>query len=200
MFATQNDSNKKRRHTKEDILAALVLLIAKSPNRHITTKALAGDLGLSEAALYRHFPSKAKMFSDLIDRIEASVLSFINQQASQETSSLSQLENILSLLIQYPQLQPGLVFLLCGESIVQEDKRLQERINLFYKKLITQFKQYLRMAVAENELSPSFDVENRADMLLSLLLGSWLRFAKGESSWNNKKVQKQFQLVLQSPA
>lgn len=188
--------SKRRRHTKEDILAALVLLIAKSSDRHITTKALAQELGLSEAALYRHFPSKAKMYSELIDRIEASVLSFINQQTSQEITPLSQLNNTISLLAQYPQLQPGLVFLLCGESIVQEDKRLQERINLFYKKLITQFKQYFRMAVAEGELPESFDYGQRADMMLSLLLGSWLRFAKKESPWNEQTVFHQFQLLM----
>lgn len=196
-MSVQNNTNtsKKKRYSKEDILAGLVSLISRSSERHITTKALAEELGLSEAALYRHFPSKAKMFSDLIDRIESSVLSFINQQASQGISALDQLENTISLLTQYPQLQPGLVFVLCGDSIVEEDRRLQERINLFYRKLLTHFKQCFRLAVVNEDLPPSFDIDERADMLLSLLLGAWLRFAKGESSWDGTKIKRQVQLL-----
>ena len=94
------------------------------------------------------------------------------------------------------QEEPGLVFLFCGETLSGEDPRLQESVNLMYAQLQTIFKQCLRLAVAQEEVPDSYDVNTRANMLVSLLLGHWIRYAKGDASGAVIEPLKQAYLVL----
>ncbi|MCD8338790.1 MAG: nucleoid occlusion factor SlmA [Burkholderiales bacterium] len=166
---------------KNDILHALAELLQDSKRKHITTKSLAAHLGLSEAALYRHFASKTQMFDALIAYVEGAVLTAVNNTAKEEESGLNQAKIIALNLLDLCNTSPGMVLLMCGDSLTNEDSRLQERINGIFAKLLSSLKQSLRLAVAQNELASDYDANHHADLLMSLIMGQWFMFSKGWS-------------------
>lgn len=194
--STETKNRKKSSDRKLEILRTLVRIMTESENKHITTKSLAAAIGVSEAALYRHFPSKTKMYEEIIGFAENYVITAVNSISSSEYSGLEQAKKLFLALIDIKTKEPGLVFLFCGDSLTSEDPRLQGELNRFYGQLQAVFKQSLRLAVAQEEVPEGYDVLTRANMLVALILGHWLRFAKGDASGGAVDPEKQVYLVL----
>ena len=152
----------------------------ESPNAdRVTTAALAARIQVSEAALYRHFASKAQMFEGLIDFIEQTLFGLVNQITAQEEDALLQLQAILTMLLSFAERNPGMTRVLIGDALVNENARLQARVNQLTDRLEISLKQCFRTAVAQGRLPEQTDSGGRANLVLSYILGRWLRFAKG---------------------
>jgi TetR/AcrR family transcriptional regulator len=162
---------------KLQILQALAGMLEHPKGEKITTAALAARLSVSEAALYRHFASKAQMFEGLIEFIETSVFGLINQIAEREERGVEQAHAILQMLLSFAANNPGMTRVLIGDALVGEDERLQLRMNLFYDKVELACKQALRLAVTQGH-GLEVDVAARASLLVSYVTGRWHRFAK----------------------
>ena len=138
---------------KDQILQALARMLESAPGERITTAALAREVGVSEAALYRHFPSKARMFEGLIKFIEDTLFARISRIVNEEDSAEIRCQNILLLLLTFCDKNPGMTRLLTGDALAGETERLRERIAQFFNRLEAQLKQVLREAqIRENLL------------------------------------------------
>lgn len=129
---------------KQQILECLALMLQSSPGERITTAKLAAEVGVSEAALYRHFPSKARMFEGLIEFIEESIFSRVNLILSDHKEALVRCHHILHVLLVFAERNPGMCRILSGDALMGENERLRARVNQFFEKLESQFKQVLR--------------------------------------------------------
>lgn len=163
---------------KLQILQTLAEMLQNPKGEKITTAALAARLDVSEAALYRHFASKAQMFEGLIEFIESSLFSVINTIQAEQQSGIKQVELVMALLLGFAQKNRGLTRVLIGDSLVNEDDRLQTRINQLVDRCEAAFKQALRIAVTGNELLASEDIGGAANMLMCYVIGRWSQFAK----------------------
>ena len=168
----------KRGDRKLQILHALAEMLEAPAAEKITTAALAARLDVSEAALYRHFASKAQMFEGLIEFIEETLFGLINKITSEETNGLKQLEAITAMLLSFAQKNRGMTRVLIGDALVHENERLQLRINQLHDRLEATFKQALRFAVSQNELPALPDPAARANLIMSFVTGRWHQFAK----------------------
>lgn len=162
---------------KLQILQALAAMLENPKGEKITTAALAAKIEVSEAALYRHFASKAQMFEGLIEFIESSVFGLINQISQQQEDGLSQAHAIALMLLNFAETNPGMTRVLIGDVLVNEDERLQLRMNQFVERMELAFKQALRLAVVQGHIDES-EVASRASLLSSFIVGRWHRFAK----------------------
>ena len=162
---------------KLQILQALAAMLEQPKGEKITTAALAKRLDVSEAALYRHFASKAQMFEGLIEFIESSVFGLINQIAEREEGGMDQAHATLQMLLSFAANNPGMTRVLIGDALVNEDERLTLRMNQFYDKVELAFKQSLRVAVTQGH-GQEADVGARAGLLVSYVTGRWHRYAK----------------------
>ncbi len=162
---------------KLQILQALASMLEQPKGEKITTAALAARLSVSEAALYRHFASKAQMYEGLIEFIESSVFGLINQIAEREEGGVNQAHAMLQMLLSFASNNPGMTRVLIGDALVGEDERLQLRMNQFYDKVEMAFKGALRVAVTQGH-GEEADVAARASLLVSYVTGRWHRFAK----------------------
>lgn len=160
------------------ILQTLAEMLETPKGEKITTAALAARLDCSEAALYRHFASKAQMFEGLIEFIEASLFGVINQIGTEEARGLAQVEQILALLLRFAQKNRGMTRVLVGDALVNENERLQARINALHDKVEAAFKQALRIAATQGEVGASADVAALANLLLCFAVGRWEQYAK----------------------
>ena len=182
----------KKPSRRQQILEALADELETHPGERITTAGLARAVGVSEAALYRHFPSKAKMFEGLIEFIEESVFSLINRILKEEPSSLKRCENILSLLLGFSERNPGLTRILCGDILTGETERLRIRVSQFYERVETQLKQVLREGEMNKELSLTIPVQVQANLLLAIVEGRIIQFVRSGfkrspvESWNSQ--------------
>ena len=129
---------------KEQILQCLALMLQDCPGQRITTAKLAAEVGVSEAALYRHFPSKARMFEGLIDFIEESVFTRINLILTDHKETLVRCHHILHVLLVFSERNPGMCRILSGDALMGENERLRTRVHQLFEKLESQFKQVLR--------------------------------------------------------
>jgi TetR/AcrR family transcriptional regulator len=166
---------------KDQILQVLAGMLENPRPEKITTAALAAKLDVSEAALYRHFASKAQMFEGLIEFIEKTLFSLINKLTVEEKSGLSglgQVEGIVSLLLGFAKKNPGMTRVLIGDALVNENDRLQMRINQLHDRLEATLKQALRFAVSEKEISAELDISAQANLLMCYVTGRWQQFAK----------------------
>ncbi len=163
---------------KLQILQTVAEMLEQPKGEKITTAALAARLDLSEAALYRHFASKAQMFEGLIDFIEQTVFGLINKIATEETDGLKQVEGIVALLLGFAQKNRGMTRVLIGDALVNEDERLQQRINQFLDRVETTLKQSLRIAATQGSLSADDDVGAHANLLVCYVVGRWNQFGK----------------------
>ena len=163
---------------KLQILQTLAEMLQNPKGEKITTAALAARLDVSEAALYRHFASKAQMFEGLIAFIETSLFSVINTIQAEQQSGIKQVELIMALLLGFAQKNRGLTRVLIGDSLVNEDDRLQMRINQLIDRCEAALKQALRIAVTGNELLATDDIGGAANMLTCYVVGRWNQFAK----------------------
>jgi TetR/AcrR family transcriptional regulator len=162
---------------KLQILQALAAMLEHPKGEKITTAALAAKLSVSEAALYRHFASKAQMFEGLIEFIESSVFGVINQITEREDGGVAQAHAMLQMLLSFAANNPGMTRVLIGDALVGEDERLQLRMNQFYDKVELAFKGALRVAVTQGH-GREEDVSARATLLVSYVTGRWHRYAK----------------------
>lgn len=134
----------KKTNRRAQILQALAGMLESNPGQRITTAKLAEKVGVSEAALYRHFPSKARMFEGLIEFIEDTLFSRINKILNEEKDSLARCQLILHLLLGFAEKNPGISRILNGDALQGEQDRLRARIAKLFERLETQFKQVLR--------------------------------------------------------
>jgi TetR/AcrR family transcriptional regulator len=162
---------------KLQILQALAAMLEHPKGEKITTAALAAKLAVSEAALYRHFASKAQMYEGLIEFIETSIFTLFNQVTEREDSGVAQAHAMLQILLSFAANNPGMTRVLIGDALVGEDERLLLRMNQFYDKIELAFKGALRLA-ATQEHGREDDVAARAALLVSYVTGRWHRFAK----------------------
>ena len=160
------------------ILQTLASMLQEPDGERVTTAALAGRLQVSEAALYRHFASKAQMFEGLIEFIESTVFGLINQITSQHDDGLRQLRGILAMLLSFAEKNPGMTRVLIGDALVTEEDRLQARINQLVYRIEASVRQAFRTAVAQGSLPAETDSAARAGIVLAYVQGRWLRFAK----------------------
>jgi len=160
------------------ILQTLAGMLENPKSEKITTAALAARLECSEAALYRHFASKAQMFDGLIEFIETSLFGVINQIASEEHDGMRQVELTLALLLNFAQRNRGMTKVLTGDALVNENERLQTRINLLLDKIEAALKQSLRVAATQEKLAANADFGGLANVLLCYVLGRWQQYAK----------------------
>jgi len=151
---------------KQEILEALARELESSPGARITTARLAAALEVSEAALYRHFPSKARMFEGLIDFAEEGVFSRINQILEEDRDTRQRCARILYLLLAFAERNPGLVRVLLGDALTGEHPRLHERVNGFFERVHTQFRQVLREAALRGDTELQVSPETAAEMLV----------------------------------
>ncbi len=160
------------------ILQTLAAMLEDPKGEKITTAALAARLDCSEAALYRHFASKAQMFEGLIEFIETSLFGVINQISAEEAQGLQQVEHILALLLNFAQRNRGMTKVLTGDALVNENERLQARINQVHDKIEAALKQALRVAATQEQIAASADFGALANILLCYVIGRWQQYAK----------------------
>ena len=156
---------------RQQILETLAMELERSPGEPITTAGLAKAVGVSEAALYRHFPSKAKMLEALIEFIEESVFTLVNRILQEEKSMRGRCQKILTVALGFADKNPGITRLLSGEVLLGETERLRKRIDKFYERLETQLKQVLREGEANRELKSISPVQAQANLMLCLVEG-----------------------------
>jgi TetR/AcrR family transcriptional regulator len=177
-IASPLSSPRKPGARKLQILQTLAAMLEDPKGEKITTAALAARLDVSEAALYRHFASKAQMFEGLIEFIETTIFGLINEISAKETSGLKQARSMIVMLLDFAQTNRGMTRVLIGDALVNENERLQERMNQLIERIESSLKQSYRLAVTEQELPDSLDAAARASLVVAFVLGRWHRFAK----------------------
>ena len=161
------------------ILQTLANMLEQPGADRITTAALAARLDVSEAALYRHFASKAQMFEGLIEFIEQSVFSLINQIHERETVALVQAQKMLTVLLQFAEKNPGMARVMVGDALVFENERLLARMNQFFDRFESQLRQSLRgMADAAGSATPTVDANAQASVLKAFAVGRLQLYAR----------------------
>lgn len=181
---------------KEQILAALAKMLEDEPGGRITTASLARAVGVSEAALYRHFPSKAKMFEGLIDFIDQSVSSRVTRISNETPHALDQVKQIMDLLLGFTGSNPGITRLLTGDALAGENERLRQRIQQFYDRLESQLKQILRDAEFKENLRTRSTPTVTANLLLAVAEGRIAQFVRsGFRETPTRDWNEQWQLI-----
>jgi TetR/AcrR family transcriptional regulator len=161
------------------ILQTLAAMLEQPGAERITTAALAGRLEVSEAALYRHFASKAQMFEGLIEFIEQSVFTLVNQITERGDSGAVQARQILTVVLQFSEKNPGMTRVMVGDALVFENERLVARMNQFFDRIESQLRQSLRGAAESNGSStPTVDANAQASVLTGFVVGRLQRYAR----------------------
>lgn len=161
---------------KQQILETLAKMLESPKREKITTASLAAKLDVSEAALYRHFANKAQMFEGLIVFIEETIFGLINKISAEETDGQKQIQRIISMLLVFAEKNPGMTRVLIGDALVNEDEKLQLRINQMNDRIEVTLKQSLR--IAETQTGNNVDAEAQANLMLCYVIGRWHQFAK----------------------
>ncbi len=161
------------------ILQTLAAMLQQPGAERVTTAGLAAKIGVSEAALYRHFASKAQMFEGLIDFVDQSAMGLIRQVTDREPPGPQQAGRIVALLFQFAEKNPGMSRVMIGDALVLEHERLQERINLLFDKIEAQLRQSLKtIDAASSATSSSADAQVTASLLVAFMQGRLHRFAR----------------------
>jgi TetR/AcrR family transcriptional regulator len=164
---------------REQILQTLAGMLEQPGTERITTALLAAKLDVSEAALYRHFASKAQMFEGLIDFIEHSLFSLINQIAEREGDGAQKAARMVTVLLQFGEKNPGMTRVMVGDALVFENERLHQRMNQLFERFESALRQVLRAAAEANKsASPTADAQVRAAAMVAFALGQLQRFAR----------------------
>ena len=178
---------------KQQILETLAKMLETPKREKITTAALAARLDVSEAALYRHFANKAQMFEGLIVFIEETIFGLINKISAEETEGLRQVQRIVTMLLVFAEKNPGMTRVLIGDALVNEDEKLQLRINQLYDRIEVTLKQSLR--IAETQTGNKTEAEAHANLMMCYVMGRWQQYAK--SGFKRKPTEfVQQQIVL----
>ena len=165
---------------REHILQCLAHMLETSPGQRITTAKLAAEVGVSEAALYRHFPSKARMFEGLIEFIEDAILSRLNIIMDDEKDTMKRCELVLQLLLVFSERNPGISRVLNGDALLGENERLRSRISALFAKIETQLKQILREKTLREGKGFNLDEAILANLLLAVVEGRIAQFVRSE--------------------
>ena len=161
------------------ILQTLAAMLEQPGAERVTTAGLAAKIGVSEAALYRHFASKAQMFEGLIDFVDQSTMGLIRQVTDRESAGPQQAGRIVALLFQFAEKNPGMSRVMIGDALVLEHERLQERINLLFDKIEAQLRQSLKTSdSATSAISSTADAQVAASLLVAFMQGRLQRFAR----------------------
>jgi TetR/AcrR family transcriptional regulator len=185
----------KRGERKIQILQTLAQMLEEPKPERITTALLAEKLEVSEAALYRHFASKAQMFEGLIEFIESSIFGVANKIVAEQENGLSQLHAQMGMLLGFAEKNPGMTRVLTGDALVFEDPRLQARINQLYDRVEASLKQSLRIAASQGHDEP--DPGARANALFCYVVGRWQLYAKsGFKRLPSENWEKQAQMLI----
>ncbi len=171
---------RERSNRKEQILQCLADMLASSPGERITTASLAKQVGVSEAALYRHFPSKAKMFEGLIEFIEETIFTRVNRILTEQSGANERCEQILFLLLSFAEKNPGISRILIGDALAGETERLRGRVAQLYNRIDSQLKQIIREAEIRENLRPTIDASESANLLLAFADGKITQFVRSE--------------------
>ena len=172
---------------RQQILEVLASELETNPGLRITTAGLASAVGVSEAALYRHFASKAKMFEALIDFAEESVFGLINKITSNEKDAAIRCEKIIQLLLAFSEKNPGITRILIGDALLGENERLHARVMQFFERLETQLRQILREANLSDGSRAISDMEAAANQMLTYIEGKLSQYVR--SSFNKKPTE-----------
>ena len=168
---TVTNEEQKKPSRKEQILQSLATILEQSPGGRITTAGLAKHVGVSEAALYRHFPSKAKMFEALIEFIENTIFSRISQIMNEEMEADKRCEKILGLILTFCERNPGITRILTGDPLAGETERLRQRVTQLFDRIEAQLRQIIREMPMREQQETSTDPVVGANLLLSLAEG-----------------------------
>jgi len=161
------------------ILQTLASMLEQPGAERITTAALAAKLEVSEAALYRHFASKAQMFEGLIDFIEQSIFTLVNQIGERETDAATQVRKVLTVLLQFGEKNPGMTRVMVGDALVFEHDRLLVRMNQFFDRIESQLRQSLRLlAESAGSTAPTVEANAQASVLTAFAVGRLQRYAR----------------------
>jgi TetR/AcrR family transcriptional regulator len=180
----------------QEILQALARMLEKSGGGRITTAALAAELGVSEAALYRHFPSKTRMYEGLIDFIEDTVFARVRSIISDEPDPVNQCYRILSLVLAFSEKNPGITRILNGDALTGETGRLHDRVQQFFDRLESQLKQILREAEIRDGLKLQVPVATAANLMLCSADGKISQFVRSQfKTPPTQNWQEQWQLL-----
>jgi TetR/AcrR family transcriptional regulator len=189
------------------ILQTLAAMLEAPKSEKITTAALAARLGVSEAALYRHFASKAQMYEALIEFIEETFFGLVNQITAKEPNGVLQARAIGLMLLNFSAKNPGMTRVLTGEALVGEHERLAGRVNQMLERVEASLKQCLRLGLMEANakteqatvpLPADYDPAIRASLLISYILGRWHRYARGGfARAPGEHADAQLRLILQ---
>ncbi len=163
---------------QEQILQALAMMLEEAPLEKITTAKLAANVGVSEAALYRHFPSKAKMFESLITFAEETLFVRIGRISEQQTTAVQQCHHLLRLFLEFCEKNPGITQILTGRGLMGEASKLHDRVSQLYDRLETQLRQYIREAELKEGLRPRLPVANAANLMLTSAEGRISQFCR----------------------
>ena len=181
---------------KQQILQALAEMLEITPGGRITTAGLAKQVGVSEAALYRHFPSKAKMFDGLIEFIEDTIFSRVNFILNSDANTQHRCHNTLYLLLSFTEKNPGITRILTGDPLSGESDRLRVRVAQFFDRLETQLRQMLRESELRDGYTIDFDIPATANLMLSVVEGRISQFVR--SNFEQKPTQdweQQWQII-----
>lgn len=184
------------------ILQALATMLEQPGAERITTAALAARLSVSEAALYRHFASKAQMFEGLIEFIEQSVFGLVQQLGEREPDAVSRCRKLVVLLLQFGERNPGMTRVMVGDALVFENERLQQRMNLFFDKIEATLRQDLRESVwARDSQTPTVDTAADAATVTAFCVGRLQRYARsGFKRLPSEHLEHSLQRLLPSPS
>jgi TetR/AcrR family transcriptional regulator len=170
----------KRSSRSQDILQALARMLENSRGSRITTAALAAELGVSEAALYRHFPSKTRMYEGLIEFIEETIFARVTTITKDEPDAVSQCYRIISLCLTFAEKNAGISRLLHGDALTGETERLHHRIAQFFSRLESQLKQILREAEISRGLRVNPSVSVATNIMIVILEGKISQFVRSD--------------------
>ena len=184
---------------KQQILECLALMLQSSPVQRITTAKLAAEVGVSEAALYRHFPSKARMFEGLIDFIEESIFSRINLILSDHKETLVRCHHVLHVLLVFAERNPGMCRILSGDALMGENERLRVRVHQFFEKLESQFKQILRERKLREGKTFTINEQALANILVAFAEGKISQYVRSGFDKNpSSDFNEQWQFLMAS--
>ena len=172
----------KRKSRKEQILQSLAAILEESPGGKITTASLAKQVGVSEAALYRHFPSKTKMFDELIEFAELTIFTRLNMISSEQISASSKCEKISKLVLTFAEKNPGISRILAGDALWGENERLRFRVNQLFDRIEVQIKQILREDRYTNDNNVTTHPNISADIFMSFIEGKIAQFVRSDFS------------------
>jgi TetR/AcrR family transcriptional regulator len=173
--------NPAKKPRRQQILEAFALMLEVSPGARITTAALAKQVGVSEAALYRHFPSKTKMFEGLIEFIEESIFAKANSiLADKELSGLDKCEKILHALLVFAERNPGITRILTGDALAGETERLHLRVVQFFERLEAQLKQILREAELREQIKFGLSISATVNLWTACVDGKISQFVRSQ--------------------